>query len=162
MLSAQLEQASVKRQHRARITVFDRDVVLVGVCRDRQPGIMIAEARVGRRIPLHGRTARVSSQAFTRHVLLQRVLYLVCWDGHIVHADLIAVIQGRRTAQGQQYHARYPGLGCAHSRGDARVVMVAKHPVRPAADRQRRLIAIDQAGDAARIPRRLQQLKIER
>ena len=65
-------------------------------------------------------------------------------------------------AQSEQQHGRDARLRHADARGDALVVVITEHPVRPAAFRQRALVLIDQGGDAARIPHRLQKLKVER
>jgi hypothetical protein len=47
---------------------------------------------------------------------------------------------------------------------DARAIMIAQHPVRPALDAaaERALVLLDQPGDDLRIPRRLDQVEIER
>ena len=56
---------------------------------------------------------------------------------HVAHADLVAIIERRRAAQGEQQHGRDPRLARADPAGDARLVMVAQHPVGPPARRQR-------------------------
>ena len=57
-------------------------------------------------------------------------------DRHRPDAQLVAVIEGRGPAQGQQQHGRHPGLGLADPRGDAGAVVVAQNPVGPGAGGQ--------------------------
>ncbi len=45
---------------------------------------------------------------------------------------------------------------------DARLVVVAEHPIRPAARRQRRLVFVDQLCDRARVPARRDEAEVER
>ncbi len=47
-------------------------------------------------------------------------------------------------------------------RGDPRVVVISKHPIRPAVRRQQRFVAVDRVGNGAGMPGQLDQLKIER
>ena len=61
--------------------------------------------------------------------------------------DLVAVVERRRAAQRQQQHRRDARLRLPDAGGDARPVVVAEHPVRPAARRQRGLVVGDQLGE---------------
>ena len=82
--------------------------------------------------------------------------------GDLQHAEFVAVIERRRAAQGQQQHGGDTRLLAADPARDPRPVVIAEHPVRPCALRQRRLIFGDQAFDRARAPQRRQQREIER
>jgi len=97
-----------------------------------------------------------------RLVLLPRVLRRAGSNVDAGKPDLVAVIHGRRAAQRHQQHRRNPRLGLSDASGDARPVVIAEHPVRPAAGRQQALVIRDGLGDGARIPRGLEKLEIER
>ena len=61
----------------------------------------------------------------------------------VAQTNLVAIIDGRRATQSQQEHRGKPRLGSADPRGDARTIMIAEDPVRPAAGRQNRLVFVD-------------------
>ena len=121
-----------------RILRLSGNVVCLVARRNRQPGLMGAEARIFRVIPLHGRTLSVTSlvsgpagSAFgIFHVLLP--LGIV-----ILHAKLFAVVHDGRAAQrevesGHQFRdvvvvgaIAVPVIGAFN-------IVVADHPRRPA------------------------------
>jgi hypothetical protein len=61
-------------------------------------------------IPLHWRSCAVTPKAETGDISFQRIANPLRWDRHLNHADLVTVINRRRTPQAQQQH-----------RGDARL-----------------------------------------
>ena len=77
-------------------------------------------------------------------------------------ADLVAVIHRRRAPEGEEQHGGDARLRFADPGRDARLVVVAEHPVGPAAARQRLLVFLDQHGDLARVPGGLDELEVER
>ena len=115
-----------------------------------------------RRIPLHRRAAAVAADADARHVLLEGIAHLIGRDRDLVHADLVAVIERRRAAQGQQQHRGDARLLAPDAARDPRTIVIAEHPVRPGARRQRRFVVGDDLLDRARVPQRRQQREIER
>ena len=80
---------------------------------------------------------------------------------HVLHADLVAVVHRRRAAQGEQQHRGDARLRAADAGGDARPVVVAEHPVRPAAGRQRGFVLVDRGGDDAGVPGLGDELEVE-
>ena len=95
------------------------------------------------------------------HILLERVLNLLGRNRDLVHADLVAVIQRRRSSQRQQQHRRDPRLRRPDPARDARTVVIAQHPVGPCASRKCRFILRDDFFDRARIPGGGEQREIE-
>ncbi len=65
-------------------------------------------------------------------------------------------------AQREEQHRRDARLRRADARGDARPVVVAEHPVGPRARRQQALVLGDEAREVARVPRRREELEVER
>ena len=142
----QRQQRAVERQHRGRVVRLRRGVSAAW-SRQRQPGRAGGEAGMRRVVPGHRRAHRVAAEAEARHPLLPRVAHQRRRDRHVGEAELLALVEGRRAAQRQQQHGGDAGLGRADAAGDAAAVVVAEHPVRPGACRQRRLVAADQVGD---------------
>ena len=105
---------------------------------------------------------RVAAEAEARLAQLARITYAIAWYRRVVEAELIAVVHGRRAAQREEQHGGDARLLLAKPSGDAWPVMVAQNPVGPAAGRQGVLIPRDQRDEIARIPRRVDERKIER
>lgn len=160
VLAAQGEQAAVECQDRARIVAQDLDVAPAGIGIEGEPGFGGREAGLRTALPLHGRARGIASAA--RLVALPGIAFAPGRDRHAREPDLVAVVQGRRAAKRQQQHRRHPGLWLADPRRDAGLVVVAEHPVRPAARRQRRLVLVDQRRHGLGVPARLDQLEVER
>ena len=59
----------------------------------------------------------------------------------ILHAQLIALIERRSSAQGEEQHGRYACLGSTEPAGKARSVMIAEDPIWPASGRKLRFIS---------------------
>lgn len=78
----------------------------------------------------------------------------------VVEAKFIAIIHGRRTAQREEQKCGHARLLLAKPSGDARPVMVAQNPIWPAAGRNGTLIPPDERDEIARIPARVDQLKV--
>ena len=114
-----------------------------------------------RGVPLHRRALGVAPEADAGDPLLERVLHPLRRDRHVAHADLVAVVERRRAAQRQQQHRRDARLRRADAAGDPVLVVVAEHPVRPAAGRQRRLVVARSARRMApRVPGALMSWKL--
>ena len=127
----------------------------------RQPGSDLTEARVGTVVPLHRRALGVTPAAETGQAPLHRVLDRLGRNRHVLHADLVALVQRRRAAQGQQQQRGHARLRSADAAGHALPVVIAEHPVRPGAGRQRRLVRVDERGDVARVPGAKDQVEVE-
>src|ERR1017187_10616564 len=99
MRSAELKETPVQGQKGRRVIAFCPYIHYCIVIRDRQPRLSNGESRVERSVPLHRRPAWISPESRTRHVFLKWVLHAIRRNGHIGHANLIAVVRGRRPAQ---------------------------------------------------------------
>ena len=110
---------------------------------------------------MHRGSNRITPDTDPRLPQCPRIAYLVRWNRHVSHADLIAVIEGRRAAERQQQNGSDPRLLWSNSCRDARPVVIAEHPVGPCTFRQRGLILFHEPGNGVGLPRRLQQLEIE-
>ena len=162
---AQRQQPPRQREHRARIGQLGGDVDLGDVIAQRQPGrnLRRAEAGVRRPVPRHRRAGRVAPQPEAGDVLAPGVLHLLGRDRHVLHAQLIAVVEGRRAAQGQQQQHRQAGLGRAAQAGrHARLVVVAQDVVGPGAGRQGRLVRVHQRADRSGVPGDAEHAEVER
>ena len=111
---------------------------------------------------MHRGARAVAPEPEAGHVLFEGILDALRRNGDLLHADLVAVVERRRPAQAQQQHSGNACLGGSHPGRDARAVVIAEHPVRPAAARQHRFVATDEAHDRSRAPFGLQQREIER
>src|SRR6185295_12700829 len=109
----------------------------------------------------HRGTLRVAAEAEVRFAQFARITYPVRRDRHVFEAELITVVYGRRAAQRQEQNGGDARLLLAKPRGDARPVMVAQNPVGPAAGRQGVLISRDERNEIARVPCRVDELKIK-
>ena len=83
-------------------------------------------------------------------------------DGNVVHADLVALIDSRRAAQGEQQHRRQACLCAAHPAGNARLIVVAENPVGPGAHWQRCFVCLNQGGNRTCAPLGQNQMEVER
>ena len=125
VLPAQGDQAAVEGEDRGRVPGQVLHVAAREGRIERQPRPAGREAGAGGAVPLHRRALRVAAEAEAGLVLLPRVLHArragsSTWP----HADLVAVVEGRRAAQRQQQHGGDPRLGrrrrgprCAAGRG---------------------------------------------
>ena len=159
--TTQLDQSSIQAQHGTRIALLGGHVHRLVVGSQGQPGSDLTEARVGTVVPLHRRPLGVTPASETGQAPLHRVLDRLGRNWHVLHADLVALVQRRRAAQGQQQHRGHASLRSADAAGHALPVVIAEHPVRPGAGRQRRLVRVDERGDVARVPGGKDQVKVE-
>ena len=122
-----------------------------------------AEAGVGRVVPQHGGALRVASDFVGDFGLIDglRVAHELGRDGHVGHADFVAVIPGGRTAQRKQEHGGDARLILAQARGDAPLVVIAQHPVGPTPRGLHRFVFIHHRAHALRIPGRANEMKVE-
>ena len=140
---SQPDQRLVEAEDRSCVGL-EIDHVFVGeIVRQRQPRRRRREAGIGRRIPLHRRPAAVAADADARHVLLEGIAHLIGRDRDLMHADLVAVIQRRRSAQRQQQHRGDARLVLPDPACHPRTIVIAQHPVRPRARRQRGFVVGD-------------------
>ncbi len=114
----------------------------------------IAEAGIAAAVPLHRRAGGIAAKAEPGFVLLPRHPAPRGLQRRRAQDRFIAVIHGRRAAQRQQEHGRDARLCSADAGGDARLIVIAQHPIRPAAGRQSLFILLDQASDGRRRPMR--------
>ena len=157
---AEVDQPPVQREHRERVLALDGGVLGGVVGGERQPRFLCrCEAGVRRGVPLHRRALAVSADAEGAG---GRVDDPIGRDLDVSHAQLIAVVEGRRAPEREEEHGGDAGLGGADAPGDAGIVVVAQHPIRPGALRQRPLVAVDELADALRPPLQEQQLEVER
>src|SRR5438105_4982988 len=105
---------------------------------------------------------RVAAEAKAGLAQLARIAYAIAWNRRVVEAEFVAVVHGRRAAQREEQQGGDAGLLLAKPSRDAWPVMVAQNPVGPATGRQGILILRDQREEIARIPRRVDELKVER
>ena len=77
-------------------------------------------------------------------------------------AELVAVVERRRAPERQEQHRGHAGLGRAEPGRDPRLVVVAQHPVGPAARRQRGLVVGDHPAQRRDRPGREDHLEVER
>jgi hypothetical protein len=161
MRPPQCQQRVMKREDRARIVGLRRDVARCVIRAERQPRSARREPRSRARIPRHRRPHRIAAEAQPRLAQFARILHHRSRDRDVLHPDLVAVVHRRRAAQSQQQHRRDARLRRAHPARDAWAIMIAEHPIGPAAGRQRRFIVRDQHRQRAGVPRRLDQLEVE-
>src|SRR6266571_5182028 len=69
--SAQLHEAAIEIENRARIPTLVLHIFAAEILRQRQPRLGAGEAAVRARVPLHGSAASVASHADPGHVPLQ-------------------------------------------------------------------------------------------
>src|SRR3546814_19495732 len=112
-------------------------------------------------VPWHGRTNRIAAQSQPRLAQFPWVLNLIVRDGHVGKADFITIIDGWRTPQSEQQHGGDPRLCFAPLGGNARAIMIAQNPVRPAALRQCGLISRNERSKITRVPWRIDKLDME-
>ena len=113
-------------------------------------------------VPLHRRAAAIAAEAHARYVLLEGIAHLIGRNSDLMHADLVAVIKRRRSAQGQQQHCCDPHLLMPDPACDPGTIVIAEHPVRPSTRRKRLLVVGDDSFDRTRTPQCRQQREIER
>src|SRR5258705_299330 len=77
----------------------------------------------------------VAAHANAGNILFEGIAPLFGRDRYLMHADLVAVIERRRAAQGEQQHRRDAGLLAADAARNPGPVVIAEHPVRPGAGR---------------------------
>ncbi len=159
---SQRDQRLVEAQDRLRVGIEIDHVLPRKIIRKRQPRRRYREARTGRRVPLHRRAAAVAAHPDPRNVLLKGIAHLIRRDRDLMHADLVAVIERRRSPQGQQQHRgdarlRRPDPAC-----HPRTVVIAEHPVWPRSRRQRFLVIGNELLDRTRAPQGRQQREVER
>ena len=160
--SANCDQSAMQVQHRAADALLCADIDFRDIVRDRQPGLGVGETRATAAVPLHRGSRAVAADAQARHVFLERVLHPFRRDRDLFHPELVAIVKRRRTPQHHQQHGGDPRLRPADAARDPRLVMIAEHPIRPAASRQQRFVFVDQARDRSGPPFGFEQREIER
>src|SRR5579884_24541 len=83
-------------------------------------------------------------------------------NGYVLHAYLIAIVEGRSSSQGQQQEHCNPRLSVSKTTGDTRFIMVTQHIVGPCSCRHDSLQLIDRLPDSQSVPGGSEQAKIER
>ncbi len=158
--AAEAEQAAVEGEHGGGVVALGGHVPGPVAVAERQPGPAGGEPGAGAAVPGHRGALGVAAAA--RDQAGDRVHDLAGRDRHVAEAELVALVEDGRARQGQQQHGRHPGLGRADPAGHPGHVVVAEHPVRPAAGREGGQVAVDVAGDAPGLPGGGEQLEVER
>src|ERR1700758_868655 len=97
---SQRQQVLVELQDGIWILPFVRHIMRLVAGGNRQPGLSLAEARMGRIIPLHGRAFAVPSLFLGPPRFSLWILHIFLARGVVVlHPDLFAVIHDGRAAQ---------------------------------------------------------------
>src|SRR4051812_9470516 len=142
-LAPQGDQLAHERQHRRGVVALLGDVALRRVD-GRQPGRPVAEAAVGRAVPLHRVAVAVAPGAVV--ALAARPLPL---------ADLVTLVEEGRAGQRQQQQRRGAGVVRAEARRQPAEVVVRQRPGRAGQPRGR----LDRRAQRRRLPRSVQQLE---
>ena len=108
--AAQREQAAVEREQRSGVALLRGDAA---ACRPSGSHGSPA-GKPPSSVHAHRRPHRVAPEA--RHAPLPRVLHPVGRDRDVAHPELVAVVEGRRPAQGEQQHGRHARLRRRRSR----------------------------------------------
>src|SRR5215831_3072461 len=141
-----VDQAPVVVQQRVRVGALRLDVALFGVDRD-QPRLAGGEAAGRRRIPLHRVAEPVAARTVVRRVVTRAV----------GEADLVALIDERRSGQRQEQVGSGADILLSHPRGEPVEVVVSEHP----GDALQRFRRLDRGSQRLRAPRREQELERE-
>src|SRR5689334_4265907 len=127
----------------------------------RKPGLDLRKSGIAGRVPLHRRAASVSTQPTLGQVFLHDISDSLAWYRHILHSELIAIVDRRRSAQRKQQHCGNASLSEADTACYTRSIVIPEHPVRPTARRQRRLVFLHQIRKGLWMPSRGQQDEVE-
>jgi hypothetical protein len=73
-------------------------------------------------------------------------------NDRVLHAELVAVVPGRRSAQREQQHVRHAQQVRIDARRDPREIVIAEEPVRPRAGWHERLVRVDRRTYLVRRP----------
>src|SRR3954454_18302427 len=138
-----------------------RNIFRSPIVRERKPRIYLAETGVVARVPLHGRSAAIPAYAESGDVALERVAYAITGNFNLTHSQFITIVDRGRAPQGQQQHGRDSRLAFANPARNPRPIVIAKHPVWPAALRQGAFIFGNQGLDTPRVPANAKERKIE-
>src|SRR4051794_27951842 len=109
-LPTQSKERAIKIVDRGSVGALASNVDLLKIGRQRQPRLGAREAGIVTWVPLHGRAAPVAADVEMRHVLLEWIANTLGRDGNLRHCDLVAVIHGGSSAQGEQKHAGHACL----------------------------------------------------
>jgi len=99
--SPQRDQRLVEAEDRFGIGIEIDDILVGEIVGQRQPGHAGRKSGVVGRIPLHRRAAAVAADADSGNILFEGVAHLVGRDWHLMHPNLVTVIERRRAAQGE-------------------------------------------------------------
>jgi len=138
--TADRDQPPVKRMHRVRLAALRRDIQHRIIRRECQPRLGAGEAPMRAVIPGHRRAAAVATESLSRNIALGGVAHALGRNPHLLHPELVAVGDGWRAAQREQLHRGDARLLEPDAGRNARPVVIAQYPVRPAAGRKGRFI----------------------
>src|SRR5262252_3436382 len=108
--SPQCNEPAIEVIDRGRIAALLSDVVLSKIVGQRQPRLDLGKAGIAAVVPLHGGAAAVAAHFDAGQILLERIPDAVRRYRYLRHADLVAEIDGRRSAQREQEKGGDPRL----------------------------------------------------
>src|SRR5690606_18801111 len=124
LLASKPNELPVQAQERAGVLALRRNIDVPEIISDGQPGLSIGEPRTWGVIPLHGRALRIAAEPASE-ILGLRVLDPVLRNLDVMHPDLIPIVHGRCSAQGEQHHGRDARLPRADARYHTRLIVLA-------------------------------------
>src|SRR4029453_17703981 len=127
----------------------------------RQPRHGLAESGIWGVVPRHGRPRRIAAETDAWFAQLLGIASLVEGNIDLADAELIALVERRRTSQSQQQHRRDTSLRVAELGGNPRIIVAGDDPVGPASGRKRSFVIGDHLAKNPRVPWRFDQLEVE-
>ena len=94
-------------------------------------------------------------------VLLEGILHHLGRYLHVVHPQLVPVVQGWRAAQREEEHGGHAGLRRANPAGDAGTVVVTEYPVGPGVSREGGFVALYEGRNFSGVPGGEDQVEVE-
>ncbi len=153
-------------QHRARVLALSGHVAGGGVA-DRQPRLGAVGGEAGARLagPRHRRAALVAVAGRIAGPVRHRVERERRVELDVGQADLVAVVEERRAAQGEEQHqrgARTRLVAAGPARGEPACVVVGARPHRPGARRQPLLDRLHDRAHLRHVQGRVHEEEVER
>ena len=112
-------------------------------------------------IPKHRGPLRIAAEPEARDVLSPRILDKLGRDLHVLHPQLVSVVQGRRPPEGEEEEHRRARRCRSDPARDTGFIVIAEHPVRPRTFRQRSFHLIHRASHRLGRPGHVEQGEIE-